>query len=142
MRAAASAAARLAPGSPCLDKIDDPAQSRNAGLRDSKGGVSQLCCNGNTTKPCFTLANNGRGETLGPPGPSRSLRCRTRRIRSSRTPGCSPSTFCIPSTGKSAIDQVTGLPGTRAPIQLSRPGGVEPSSKPSDTECRIERRGR
>ena len=41
-------------GLACLNKIDDPLNPGTQVCVDSKGGVSQLCCNNNAAKPCFT----------------------------------------------------------------------------------------
>ena len=106
-------------GLACLSKIDDPLNPGTQVCVDSKGGVSQLCCNGNTTKPCFTLANNGVVNRSGHQGAPQPALPDTTYPKQADT-GVLASTFCIPSTGKSAIDQVTGLPGPGA-IQLAGP---------------------
>ena len=106
-------------GLACQTKIDDPVNPGTQVCVDSKGGVSQLCCNNNTTKPCFTLANNGqvnRAGHAGVPTPPLPDATYPKQI----TGGVLASTFCIPATGSSSIDQVTGLPGPGA-IQLTGP---------------------
>jgi hypothetical protein len=76
---------------------------------DSKGGVSQFCCNNNTTRPCHKLANGGTVQRTGlggipqPPLPDMTYP-KTQQ-------GVLVSTFCIPATGTNTIDSVTGLPG-------------------------------
>jgi hypothetical protein len=106
-------------GLACLNKIDDPVNPGTQVCVDSKGGVSQLCCNNQPSKPCFTLANNGQVNRAGhadipqPPLPDTTY-------PKQMTKGVLASTFCIPATGKSSIDQVTGLPGPGA-IQLTGP---------------------
>jgi len=105
-------------GLACLTKIDDPLNPGTQVCVDSKGGVSQLCCNNNAAKPCFTLANSGTVDRAGhadPPTPTTNT-----PYPKQSTKGVLASTFCIPATGKSSIDQVTGLPGPGA-IQLTGP---------------------
>jgi len=104
-------------GLACVGKIDDPVNPGTQICVDSKGGVSQLCCNNNTAKPCFTLANNGVVNRAGHPDPAAPALPDTTYPKCS-TAGVLASTFCIPATGKSSIDQVTGLPGPGA-IQLT-----------------------
>jgi hypothetical protein len=106
-------------GLACLSTIDDPVNPGTPVCIDSKGGTSQLCCNNNTTKPCFTLANNGTVNRAGNPDPALPALPDTTYPKES-TKGVLASTFCIPSTGRSAIDIVTGLPGPGA-IQLTGP---------------------
>jgi hypothetical protein len=106
-------------GLACVTKIDDPVNPGTQVCVDSKGGVSQLCCNNNTSKPCFTLANNGVVNRAGHPDvPQPALPDTT--YPKNMTKGVLASTFCIPSTGQSSIDIVTGLPGPGA-IQLTGP---------------------
>jgi hypothetical protein len=104
-------------GLACLSKVDDPVNPGTQVCVDSKGGVSQLCCNNNTTKPCFTLANGATVNRAGfadPPLPALP----DMTYPKTATKGVLASTFCIPATGSSSIDQVTGLPGPGA-IQLT-----------------------
>jgi hypothetical protein len=102
-------------GLACVSKIDDPTNPGTQVCVDSKGGISQLCCNNNTTKPCFTLRNGGtltrtgRTEAPQPPLPDTTY--------PKTQDGILVSTFCIPATGTNTIDSVTGLPGPGA-IQL------------------------
>jgi hypothetical protein len=102
-------------GLACVSQIDDPTNPGTNICVDSKGGLSQLCCNNNTTKPCFTLRNGGtvtRTGIIEPPQPP---------LPDTTYPktqdGILVSTFCIPATGTNTIDSVTGLPGPGA-IQL------------------------
>lgn len=106
-------------GLACVSTIDDPVNPGTQVCVDSKGGVSQLCCNNQTNKPCFTLANGGTVNRAGNPGvPQPALPDTT--YPKTATAGVLASTFCIPATGRSSIDQVTGLPGPGA-IQLTGP---------------------
>lgn len=104
-------------GLACLSKIDDPIHPGTQVCIDSKGGVSQLCCNSNTAKPCFTLANGGTVNRSGFADPPTEVTPGTGYPKHS-SKGVLAATFCIPATGKSSIDQVTGLPGPGA-IQLT-----------------------
>ena len=106
-------------GLACVRTIDDPVHPGTPVCIDSKGGTSQLCCHNNPTRPCFTLANGGRVDRAGhAEAPVPALPDTTYPKQS--TTGVLASTFCIPATAKSSIDQVTGLPGPGA-IQLTGP---------------------
>jgi hypothetical protein len=106
-------------GLACVTKIDDPVNPGTQVCVDSKGGVSQLCCNNNPSKPCFTLANDGVVNRAGHPDvPQPALPDTTYPKQQAK--GVLASTFCIPSTAQSSIDIVTGLPGPGA-IQLTGP---------------------
>ena len=140
-------------GLACLSKIDDPLNPGTQVCVDSKGGVSQLCCNGNTTKPCFTLANNGVVNRSGHQGVPQPALPDTTYPKQADT-GVLASTFCIPSTGKSAIDQVTGLPDRAPSSSPGRPCGPSSdtptaSPEPNDgprpgphSRCRVRRPAR
>jgi hypothetical protein len=68
---------------------------------DAKGGISQLCCSSDTTKPCFPTKGGGSITRTGSPGVpgSRMLQA---------------TTFCIDATNSSVINVTTGLPGPGA----------------------------
>jgi hypothetical protein len=106
-------------GLACVSKIVDPTNPGHQICIDSKGGISQLCCNNNTTKPCFTLRDGGTVTRTGltePPQPP---------LPDATYPktqgGILVSTFCIPATGTNTIDSVTGLPG---PGTIQLPGNA------------------
>ena len=68
---------------------------------DAKGGISQLCCSSDTTKPCFPTKGGGSITRSGSPG----------------LPGgrmLQATTFCIDATNSSVINATTGLPGPGA----------------------------
>ena len=84
---------------------------------DSKGGLSQNCCNNDTTRSCFPTAGGGS-----------IVRTGKRSIPSPAFPdqtypktgnGVVVSIFCIPATGTNSIDTTSGLPG---PGALVTPG--------------------
>lgn len=67
---------------------------------DIKGGISQVCCSNQTSRPCFpSRSGAGRIERQGRPavpgGPA----------------GVFAATFCIPRSGAPTVDGVAGLPG-------------------------------
>jgi len=68
---------------------------------DAKGGISQLCCSGSTSTPCFPTKCGGSITRTGSPG----------------LPGgkmLQATTFCIDATNSPVINSVTGLPGPGA----------------------------
>jgi len=85
---------------------------------DSKGGLSQNCCNGQTAIPCHPTFPGGPG----------ILRTGTPVANTTPTPWGDDqypkkasgsrlvSTFCIPPTGTGTVDITTGLPGPGALI--------------------------
>lgn len=80
---------------------------------DAKGGISQVCCSGDTTRPCFPTRNGGVIERTGAPAVSGQT-------------GALAAVFCVPRTGWFAPDVVAGLPGPGAlilPMQVSVLGG-------------------
>jgi hypothetical protein len=76
---------------------------------DAKGGVSQLCCDQDTTLPCFPTAAGdlGRIERSGVPTPPASS-------FPSLVDETLVATFCEPATGSGTLNQVSGLPGPGA----------------------------
>jgi hypothetical protein len=68
---------------------------------DAKGGISQNCCIGNPTLPCFPTEGGGTIMRTGTP-------------ISAETGGTFAATFCIPQTNDSIINVVAGLPGPGA----------------------------
>jgi hypothetical protein len=83
---------------------------------DSKGGISQACCNADTTTPCFDTRPGGRGinrtgKPLAPlpafPDPTYPKSVEGLNM---------VATFCEAATTSFTVDQVTGLPGPGALI--------------------------
>ena len=99
-------------GNACASMVPDPTNPSQMVCVDNKGGISQLCCNGNTTTPCFplenggTLTRNGRAEAPAPAFPDTTF-------PKSGT-GVLAATFCEAATGTNTIDTTTGLPGPAA----------------------------
>lgn len=79
---------------------------------DVKGGLSQLCCTSDTTRPCFPTAGGGEIVRTGssaapmPPWPDPSY--------PKQADATLVATFCEGATGTGAVDFVTGLPGPGA----------------------------
>ena len=76
---------------------------------DTKGGLSQLCCDQDTTLPCFPTAaeDGGRIERSGvatAPGSAFPVVVSETLV----------ATFCEPETGSGTVNLVTGLPGPGA----------------------------
>jgi hypothetical protein len=99
-------------GPACVAQVPDPTNPGSMICKDSKGGLSQMCCNNNTNKPCHPLANGGTLTRTGsinapqPPLPDATY--------PKTQSGVLAATFCIPPTGTNTIDSVTGLPGPGA----------------------------
>jgi hypothetical protein len=99
-------------GSACVEMIPNPANPSEMVCRDNKGGISQMCCNGNTSRSCFPLENGGvlnrtgRAEIPAPAFPDTTF-------PKSGT-GVLGSVFCEAATGSASIDGTTGLPGPAA----------------------------
>jgi hypothetical protein len=105
-------------GGSCVSRVPDPTNPASTICVDSKGGLSQNCCNSQTAVPCNPTFPGGPGIT------------RTGRAVAAATP--SPwgddaypktaeglvlvSTFCEPPTGTGTVDITTGLPGPGALI--------------------------
>jgi hypothetical protein len=81
---------------------------------DAKGGISQLCCDADTTRPCFPTAagSGGRLERVGASGspvPSWPAPAYPKTA-----PATLVGTFCEPATGSTTLNITTGLPGPAA----------------------------
>src|SRR3989454_3148399 len=104
-------------GISCVSMIEDPSNPSHMVCVDVKGGLSQGCCNNDTTVPCFQTRS-------GSPGIVRTGRA-VAPVTVTGATGAFPklsagevtvSTFCIAATGSSNIDTVAGLPGPGAVI--------------------------
>jgi hypothetical protein len=82
---------------------------------DARGGISQLCCAGNTLSPCFATANGGSIVRTGTPDPPAPVWPDPTYPKTS-TNGILVTTFCEASTGTTTIDATAGLPGPGALI--------------------------
>jgi hypothetical protein len=107
-------------GSPCAAECTGPAcLTRDAEGRciDAKGGVSQVCCNSNTTTPCFPTANDGAIERTGraaPPRDGNGLVWPEGTYPKTTADGVLAATFCEAATTASVVNSTTGLPGPGA----------------------------
>jgi hypothetical protein len=96
-------------GAACVTSIPDPTDPGQTVCVDARGGVSQACCNADTTRPCFArdgnddLIRSGRATVPQPPLPDAS--------HPKTHVAVLASAFCVPATGRSLIDQLAGLPG-------------------------------
>jgi hypothetical protein len=89
---------------------------------DAKGGISQFCCAGNTTTPCFPTANDGSIQRTGraaPPKDGRRLGWPDGTYPKTSADGVLVATFCEAATTAGVVNQSTGLPG---PGALELPG--------------------
>ena len=91
---------------------------------DAKGGLSQFCCAGDTTKPCFPTntgnpANAGKIDRTGSPMPVTPAWNDPTFPKMSH--GTVVSLFCIPATTANTVNITSGLPG---PGALILPGTV------------------
>ena len=105
-------------GGSCVARVPDPTNAANQICVDSKGGLSQNCCNGQTAVPCHPTFPGGPGIT------------RTGKAVAAATPTpwgddqypktaqglVMVSTFCEPPTGTGTVDITSGLPGPGAVI--------------------------
>jgi hypothetical protein len=79
---------------------------------DRKGGVSQVCCASDTTRPCFPTAGGGaivRPGAAAVPTPAWPDPTYPKTESAVLT-----ATFCEPATGSPNVDGITGLPGPGA----------------------------
>lgn len=84
---------------------------------DAKGGISQFCCNGNPTTPCFPTANNGSIQRTGNPAPAKDangLAWPDGTYPKTSPEGILVATFCEAATTASVVNSSTGLPGPGA----------------------------
>jgi hypothetical protein len=79
---------------------------------DTKGGLSQTCCSGNTARPCFPTLNGGQIVRTGSATPPTPAFPDPTYPKSGNV--TLVATFCEASSGSSAVDVVTGLPGPGA----------------------------
>ncbi len=82
---------------------------------DAKGGISQVCCAGNPTTPCFPTAGGGQIIRTGTPDPPAPVWPDPTYPKTS-TNGILVTTFCEGATTASTINATAGLPGPGALI--------------------------
>ena len=101
-------------GYACRSMAPDPSNPSNMVCVDVKGGLSQGCCNNDTTIPCFQTRTGGPGIVrTGLPVPPMTVMGATDFPKLAHSE-VTVATFCIAATGSSNIDTVTGLPGPGA----------------------------
>ena len=87
-----------------------PNRDANGGCLDEKGGVSQSCCAGDPTRPCFSAAvvtRAGIEVSPTPPWPDDGY---PKRASGAQLAG----TVCTGTTEASILDEASGLPGPAA----------------------------
>ena len=84
---------------------------------DDKGGISQVCCSGDTAKPCFPTGNNP---------PEAIVRQGSPLIPGDPNGGVFAANFCVPAAG-GIVSAVAGLPG---PGALLLPAVAEVTNTP------------
>ena len=97
-------------GSECVSMTTDPSTGAPICM-DAKGGLSQNCCNGDTTRSCFPTAGSaivrmGKPFPPSPPFPDQTY--------PKTGNGVLAAVFCVPATGVNAIDTTAGMPGPGA----------------------------
>jgi hypothetical protein len=92
--------------------VVDPVNPANMVCRDTKGGISQVCCSDDTTRSCFPIADGGVLNRQGRPEAPAPLFPDTTFPKTGT--GTLASVFCEAATGTSTIDLTTGLPGPAA----------------------------
>jgi hypothetical protein len=89
-------------GAACVDRLDDQ-------CLHSRGGVSQVCCASDTTRPCFPTANGSpilRNGSATPPTPPFG------NPNYPKFGAATPvGTACLTSSGLALVDSLVGLPG-------------------------------
>jgi len=104
-------------GISCVSMIEDPSNPSHMVCVDVKGGLSQGCCNNDTTVPCFQTRPGSPGiNRTGRPVPPVTVTGATGAFPKISAGEVTVATFCIAATGASNIDTVTGLPGPGAVI--------------------------
>jgi hypothetical protein len=99
-------------GARCVQMIDDPANPGTMVCQDSKGGISQVCCNNDSTVSCFPLENAGSITRTGRvDAPSPALPDATYPKTGTGVLG---AVFCEGRTQNFNVDNITGLPGPAA----------------------------
>jgi len=99
-------------GAACVEMIPNPVNPAELACLDNKGGISQMCCNNDTSRSCFpienggTLSRTGRADVPLPAWPDTTF--------PKTGTGTVASVFCEAATGNSSIDGTTGLPGPSA----------------------------
>jgi len=103
-------------GAACTSKIPDPSNPSQMICVDSKGGLSQACCNDNTSVPCFDTGPGGVGiqRTGRPVAPTPAFPDTTYPKTAEGV--VTVATFCEAGTGSSNVDTVSGLPGPGAVV--------------------------
>jgi hypothetical protein len=94
-------------GSACAMETPDPVTGEPACI-DAKGGLSQVCCAGDTTIPCFATPVERIGSAE-PPSPAWPIPAYPKQSRT-----VAVATFCEPASGSTTIDAIVGLPGPGA----------------------------
>jgi hypothetical protein len=110
---AGSCTASCTPGSDaCATMAEDPVNPGEMVCVDLKGGISQLCCENNPSKPCFPLENGGELTRTGrAESPSPALPDTTYPKTGT---GTLAAVFCEGATGAGTVNLTTGLPGPAA----------------------------
>ena len=81
---------------------------------DAKGGLSQLCCSNDTTRPCFPTAGGGQIVRTGSAAPPTPVFPDPTYPKTGSE--VLVATFCESATGSSVVNATTGLPGPGALI--------------------------
>ena len=101
----------------CVSMIADPSNPSHMVCVDVKGGLSQGCCNDDTTIPCFQTRPGEPGiNRSGRPVPPVTVTGATGAFPKLSSGEVTVATFCEAATGSSNIDTVTGLPGPGAVV--------------------------
>jgi len=104
-------------GKSCTSMAPSPIDPNTMVCIDSKGGISQLCCNNDPTTPCFATAPGGVGiSRTGRPLPPQPAWPADQTYPKTASGVVIVATFCEAASGAFNVDQVTGLPGPGAVI--------------------------
>jgi hypothetical protein len=99
-------------GNACVSLIPDPSNPSHMICVDVKGGLSQGCCNDDTTVPCFPTRPGEPGiARTGRPVPAVTVSGASGSFPKVSSGEVTVATFCEAATGNSNIDTVSGLAG-------------------------------
>jgi hypothetical protein len=114
-------------GDACVSMGTDPSTG-NPICIDSKGGLSQNCCNSDTARPCFPTAGGGQIVRTGKPGPPAPPFPDQTYPKTGNA--VLTAVFCVPATGNQSIDATNGpgpgaliLPVTHTWLRVPQSGG-------------------
>jgi len=99
-------------GNACATRLPDPLNPSELVCGDNKGGIAQNCCAGDTTRPCFPIADGGSITRTGRPGVPMPALPDTTFPKAGQ--GVLAAIFCLSATGNDGVNSTAGYPGPGA----------------------------